>query len=148
MEITFYNNASEPNKVDKDLTAVGTRNCKLREATSILFPQIEVESETPITANYAYIPDFNRYYFVKETHNVQRRIWVYDLAVDVLTTYKTPLKECQATLDRQEFQYNLYLPDDKWDAEADTFTITNRIGTGAFDNGNIVLLLANCRNIE
>lgn len=47
----------------------------------------DLEPLNPVNWNYAYIPEFKRYYYVKEwvTNNGQ---WVVFLAVDVMATYK------------------------------------------------------------
>lgn len=70
--LTLYNNSSAPNVIDKKITQVGTtltgqlkENIKLRNVV-ITIPYISGYA----SINYAYIPEFHRYYYVEvETMN-------------------------------------------------------------------------------
>ena len=67
-------------------------NCVLKSDSSILTPTIELQ--LPITQapnyNYAYIPAYGRYYYVKDWL-FTNRLWVASLSVDVLATYKSAI---------------------------------------------------------
>lgn len=70
--------------------------CVLKDSTSVIAPQITLIFPngllSPSSYNYAYIPDFHRYYFVTDITFVQNRV-SYTLACDVLASYWDTLKE-------------------------------------------------------
>lgn len=115
--IVFSSNSSPTIKVDKDLTEVVTVTGTLRGTTSILDPVVAVESS--LTAdivsriNYAYIEQFNRYYYVTDITSEVTGLWVISMHVDVLMTYKAGIRAQNAVVSRQSGQYNLML-DDGW----------------------------------
>lgn len=65
-----------------------------------------------LTANYAYIPDFNRYYFVTDIAAVGRNLWMISLAVDVLMTYYCDIMDLSAFVARNEKLYSPFVVDD------------------------------------
>ena len=114
MEIILYYNDSEKIKLDKDLTQIGTIEGRLFQNTSITKPSIMFDLDTPVfSANYLYIPQFNRYYFITDVVNVSANKWQIQARVDVLTSFKSAIRENTAIIERQENEYNLYL-DDKY----------------------------------
>lgn len=115
MDITFYTNESPDNEVTKTLTQLYTCSGELHENCSIIDPVIACEvnnvgsSNIPII-NYAYIPDFNRYYFVRNI-TFEGKLVRFDMHVDVLSSFATELKNHNAIIARQQNKYNLYLQD-------------------------------------
>ena len=102
--ITLYRNSAEPNRVDKSsyLTEVQTISGVLREETSILAPILTLELSTRPNANYCYIPQFNRYYYITDIVSVRNNLWEISLSVDVLMSHKAQLLNCVAFIDRNE----------------------------------------------
>lgn len=114
MEIILYYNNSEKIKLDKELTQIGTIEGRLFQNTSITKPSIMFDLDTAVfSANYLYIPQFNRYYFITDVINVSANKWQIQGRVDVLTSFKSAIRENTAIIERQENEYNLYL-DDKY----------------------------------
>lgn len=114
MEIILYYNDSEKIKLDKELTQIGTIEGRLFQNTSITKPAIMFDLDTTVfSANYLYIPQFNRYYFITDVVNVSANKWQIQARVDVLTSFKSAIRENTAIIERQENEYNLYL-DDKY----------------------------------
>lgn len=114
MEIILYYNDSEKIKLDKELTQIGTIEGRLFQNTSITNPIIMFDLDTTVfSANYLYIPQFNRYYFITDIVNVSANKWQIQARVDVLTSFKSAIRENTAIIERQENEYNLYL-DDKY----------------------------------
>lgn len=142
MRVILYKNQSEPERMDKNLVLVKETNCDLLEGCSMVDPILILQSNAPILANYAYIPDFGRYYFIKDNINEQGKIWSLKMHCDVLSSFKNGIRNSLATIDRNEFDFNLYIPDEKFVLESDTFTITNAIG-GSFLNDLVVLTMTN-----
>ena len=114
MEIILYYNNSEKIRLDKELTQIGTIEGRLFQNTSITKPSIMFDLDTAVfSANYLYIPQFNRYYFINDEVNVSANKWQIEAKVDVLTSFKSAIRENIAIIERQENEYNLYL-DDKY----------------------------------
>lgn len=119
MTITLYNNASDPLVVDKSLSNALTLTGDLREMCDIENPSLLVESTTLLNYNYAYIPDFNRYYFfAKPPTAVAKNLMLLELTEDYLMSFKTEIKATKAIIKRQERQFNKYLNDEEYQSYA------------------------------
>lgn len=116
MNVIIYQSLSEGNVVNKQLNELANVNGTLRESTSILNPSITFEDNSNgfTLANYIYIPDFNRYYFITNVTSIRNGLWQIDCHVDVLMSWKNYFLNLSAIVARQENLYNLYLNDDKF----------------------------------
>lgn len=68
-------------------------SCVLKSGCSIVSPVIEFNignTTNPERYNYAYISEFNRYYFIEDWY-YERGIWNATMRCDVLATYKTEI---------------------------------------------------------
>ena len=117
MQIILYNNSAEKNRVDKTsyLSNALTLNGNLRSGDSgdILNPTIYLEmNNTSLPSyNYAYIPTFNRYYFISNIRPARNNYWEVNMKVDVLMSFKTEIKNQTALVARNENEYNNYVID-------------------------------------
>lgn len=113
MNIVLYVNASEINAVDKKLTELTTLTGTLREQSSIIDPVITISGIDSYVGqmNYAYIPDFNRYYFITNVESVRNNLWKVSFHVDVLYTYRDAIRANSAIIERNENEYDLKLND-------------------------------------
>ena len=97
--------------------------CKLKTPCSILKPVLELSinpsniTGMATTANYVYIPDFNRYYFVVNTVMNGRLLDLY-LDVDVLGSYKTVIGNSTQYVLRSASSYNGTIKDTKYPVRA------------------------------
>lgn len=64
-------------------------------------------------SNYAYIPQFNRYYYIDNIVSVRTGLWRLDMSCDVLMSFKDKILDLDAYIGRQEFKYDKFLFDDK-----------------------------------
>lgn len=85
--------------------------------TYITFNGIKITWESFIydyvlAANYAYIPEFNRYYFINDIISVRKNIWQLVMNVDVLMSYKDHILKLDAFVTRNEFDFNPLIKDD------------------------------------
>ena len=93
MEIQFFTFSKRPNSTKTPVggSAVFSASWVARGAVDILNPIISLAAaQPPITYNYAYIPDFGRYYFVKSWELVNDLWYVY-MTCDVLASWKAPI---------------------------------------------------------
>lgn len=111
--ITLYNNKSEPNRVSKDITEVGSIYGTLRKECSIIEPIITIEYDGFPTFNYVRVDAFDRYYFVTDIVSVRQNVWEISLNIDVLMSYKNAIAECVGFIDRNEFTFDHMLQDKK-----------------------------------
>ena len=68
-------------------------NCIIKSGSGMMHPTITLDlgkTSDPSQYNYAYIPNFDRYYFIEEWY-FDRALWTASLKVDVLATYKTEI---------------------------------------------------------
>ena len=113
MTINLYTNISEVNAVDKDLTTLATLTGTLREQSSIIDPVItfsDIDSYVS-SMNYAYIQEFNRYYFITNVESIRDNLWKVSFHVDVLYTYRAEIRANSAIIERNENEYDLKLND-------------------------------------
>ena len=77
MNIVLYANVSEINAVNKNITELITLTGTLREQSSIIDPVITISDIDNYVGqmNYAYIPEFNRYYFITNVESVRNNLW-------------------------------------------------------------------------
>lgn len=144
MVIDLYINSSENNRVSKVLSGKFELTGTLRGETNVINPEILIEHTNPTGYNYAYIPEFNRYYFINEFTAVRNGLWRVRLAVDVLETYKTQIKQMASIIDKQQNKgnSNLYLNDGSYVIDSRSYnTILNF--SGGFNNvGEFILITA------
>lgn len=101
MQIDFYTNFYKKNNSTLRPTATGvtakyTVSGYLKEPCSIMNPVINIQNNplqnAPCVFTYAYIPEFYRYYFVKDWV-WNDGLWTVYLDVDVLATYRGDIGE-------------------------------------------------------
>lgn len=136
--IVFYQNTAEPNRVDKTsyLTSIETLTGTLREPSSIINPSITIQRTNVPNYNYAYIAQFNRYYFIAPNGitSVGKNLWKIDLQCDVLMSYKTAIGNLSAVVGRQENNYNADLVDPQLPVEKEPDISFVAIASSAFNN--------------
>ena len=101
--ISLFKTASENNRVVKALTSGKEMSGELRNQTSVLNPSIRIESADNIsTYNYAYIPEFGRYYYIADITSVRTNCWIISLRCDVLMSYSAQIKALRPIIEREE----------------------------------------------
>lgn len=143
MDITFYINNSEKNKISKNLTNNTHISGTLRNETGVMNPVILIHSVNPTKFNYVYIPEFNRYYFITDMVSIRTDIWQVKLHVDVLMSFKDSLKNVKVILNDSEVEgADNYLTGEQWVTNVkDTTSIIN-FPNGLRDNGEYILITA------
>ena len=139
MQIKLYKNLSEVNTIGKTLTEESVRTGTLKDGGSVLSPSVVLTGENLSGFNYAYIPQFSRYYFIKEITSVKSGLWEISMRVDVLESYKEQIKAQKAVVERQENEYNLYLNDPEWKVYTNKQVLTREFPSGFLNSGNYFL---------
>lgn len=117
LTIKFYVNSSDPRKADKSLTEIqgmSDNDFLLKEDTSVQNPVILVEASSfDASANYCYIANFGRYYYIQDKKIVPGGLFEIACHCDPLTTaFKSgQLGNCSGIVFRQQKKHNLYIDD-------------------------------------
>lgn len=130
MNITLYVNSSENNRLDKSLSTVGSYSFSFKDESSVFNPQVLITvGDSLASVNYAYISQWERYYYVTEIQVVRAGLFLLKLHTDVLMTWKSQIRACSAVCSRQEGVYNLYLDDPEFKVynyrEVDCYTFNS-----------------------
>lgn len=107
MEVKFFNFVKKTNSTKRpDLSApLFTAQCQLKEPCSVMDPVL-ILSTGYSPATYAYIQNWDRYYYVTDINfNTGGRIEI-SLKNDVLATCKTAIANYSCFVERSESQYN------------------------------------------
>lgn len=86
-----------PNTVNKTLTEQETVTGLLNASFDILNPVLRFKTRTPVSFNYCYINELQRYYFVKDVAQ-DGDMCTVRLNVDVLFTYKDKILQATGTV--------------------------------------------------
>lgn len=109
LTISFYNNNSERNSINKSLNPLVTNvTGDLVNECDVIRPVIRIKqnvlANSMTSCNYCHIKDFNRYYFVDSLVTVRTGIVELHLTVDPLYTYASQIASCVALIDRTEWE--------------------------------------------
>lgn len=117
MELTLMYTESPNAALVKDYTVNGGYSGTMRTAISALRPVIDVNiadaTNTIMNSNYAYIQEFNKFYFIRNKTCVLNNLWRLELEEDVLMTYHVDILNSNGIVSRQRDNYDMYLPDPK-----------------------------------
>lgn len=108
MIMRMYNTSDSNNTINKTLANETEFNIKLKGDTSITQPVVVLHSNNIILFNYAYIPEFNRYYFVDKIELFPNGIYNITLKVDVLESFKNDIKNSYGMISKQTNINNYY----------------------------------------
>lgn len=87
INVNFYTFGKRCNSTKIVDSAAVEMQCALKSPTSIIHPMLEIHAENPTAYNYAYIPAWNRYYWV-DNWTWDSGLWVAALHVDVLSSWR------------------------------------------------------------
>lgn len=106
-------------------------DCILKAGSGIIHPTLSFDigvASDPSQYNYAYIPVFDRYYFIEEWY-FERALWTCTLKVDVLATYKTEIGNSNLYVMRAAAEHDGSIIDTLYPAKAgcsfDSDTVSN-----------------------
>lgn len=143
MKISFYANNSEKNKLNKVLTELSTLEGNLRDGSSIIDPIVTIAATNPYTYNYAYIPEFGRYYFITDIISVRTGIWQIKMHVDVLMSFKEKLNSAKIVLSDSTSEGAVnYVSGDQWFTNVKNTTNIIEFPKMLNDEGEFILITA------
>lgn len=111
MIMKLYTTKTPYNTIGKVLENEKEYNIKFKAQADRTKPVVVLMSETMIDFNYAYIPDFNRYYFVEKIEVTPNKIYNISLRCDVLESFKNDILESSGFVNQQTTPNKYYNSD-------------------------------------
>ena len=144
MLVKLYQNTSPNNKIGKTLNQETTFEGSLRDSSKVVKPVIMIETNNLTNFNYAYIPEFNRYYYIREIESYRTGFWLITLEVDVLETYKNQIMGLDCIIEATEsYGGNDYLSNsESWVSSVKAKTDIIRFNSGLLEDGEYILITA------
>lgn len=150
--ITLYKMTQDKKIVVKTLNAsntIASLSASFKGECSMTDPSVIVAYGTDyLTANYMYISDFGRYYFIEQTVVSEQHI-IHTCHVDVLMSFYDSVKESDVILKRaeQKDKYCLYLDDPYFMTRADDIVEVKHFpNEDAFTGYNYLLTVSGPRH--
>lgn len=112
MQLILYNNISDKRKLNKTITQLSTVEIKLKNENELVNPTVILSaSYLPPSANYAYIADLGRYYYINSQRILPGNQLELNLSVDVLMSWKAVINSAHVIAARSTNLPNKHLPD-------------------------------------
>ncbi len=99
MILTLYKTLDGDNVINKTLTEPTDFNINLKAEVDINSPELLMVRVTGLDYNdynYAYLPDFERYYFIRSCRLINASIYKLTLECDFIETYKADILSSSA----------------------------------------------------
>lgn len=144
MDLRLYYTSDENNKINKSLSNGVILTGTMRDSSSIINPVILVEGSSFSEYNYAYIPQFDRYYFIKGITNYRNNLWILEFECDVLMSFKSSILNMNCILiETEDKGADRYLADSRvWVAKVKDKTDIINFPNGLLTNGEYILITA------
>lgn len=117
MTVIFANITADRLQLDKrsefDAANQTTLNCQISEPCNVDAPELLLSAQYVTGFNYAYIPRWEKYYFVGDGTVIDGNRATLPLSVDVLTTNADDIKNLTVRLRRYERKLTPDMPDNQ-----------------------------------
>ena len=140
MIVNLYNNESPANKISKNITLLSALSGELRGETNIVNPIVRVYATTFPAFNYAGIPAFDRYYYLRDVRQVRTDIWELSLESDPLMSFD--LSDVAGVLVEGSAGGSDYLEHRHFVRNVKTKTNILNFSNGLLENGEYILITA------
>lgn len=109
--VHLYSFTKRENSTKRPSSGGTTYDCLLIDETSLMDPVFKLAiGSNPIGKNYAYVPDFDRYYFITDITSSQN-FWFISCTCDVLASFKTEIGAETHYVVRSAQAYDEYISD-------------------------------------
>lgn len=132
MTINLSYTIDDPKTVSKSLTSVASSvSITPKGNLDILTPLVVLAyNDDYLSANYAYISDLGRYYFIKDMVLSPGKQIVLQLEIDVRMTWADGIRGCSGVVVRSQSVGPTYFPDDKYPVDPRRVWLESRILSG------------------
>lgn len=138
--INLYNNESPANKISKNITLITALSGELRGETNVVNPIVRVYATAFPAFNYARIPAFDRYYYLRDVRQVRTDIWELSLESDPLMSFD--LSDVAGVLVEGSAGGSDYLEHRHFVRNVKTKTNILNFSGGLLENGEYILITA------
>ena len=137
MTAILYKNTSSSKTLNKNLVEIGRTNLTLYELSDLLNPRFKLKNKT--TANYLFIQDLGYYYINNQILGNQCCFLVCEK--DVLMSNKSEILDLDCFVLRNEYEYNLDIPDNLLPLQEKTvvYSRTDNQNAPQIGNGTIIM---------
>lgn len=112
MTVNLYQIAEDPRVVPKTLPEAAVLTGSIRDdQVDVMHPAILMSGAPSDTYNYAYLPDFGRYYFVDPPITERTGLIRLQMHIDVLQTYYDQIIVAPVIVERSADRYNMDIAD-------------------------------------
>ena len=92
INVNFLTTTDDNRKVSKSFTVnISNVACDIYDSCDLYNPTLLVKSNSVISSNYLYIPNFNRYYFIVNKNLDKAGITIINCECDVLMSFKNDI---------------------------------------------------------
>lgn len=138
--INLYNNESPANKISKNITLITALSGELRGEANVVNPIVRVYATAFPAFNYARIPAFDRYYYLRDVRQVRTDIWELSLESDPLMSFD--LSDVAGVLVEGKSGGSDYLEHRHFVRNVKTKTNIINFSNGLLENGEYILITA------
>ena len=144
MEVQFFYNTSDMRTINKTLMVGATFSGQARDEVEIMSPVVRFDTDEVMRFNYAYIPQFQRYYFVDGVNAFREGLWDVTMSVDVLMSFRGHILQLPVVIDKQSMQENgdEYIDDSSLVVDNVMFTSVYNFPSGFNSTPELILITA------
>lgn len=144
MEVTFYYNQSDARQINKVLITGETFEGQARDEVNVINPIVLFDTPDILSYNYAYIPEFQRYYTITDKNAHREGLFEVTFDVDVLMSFRQDIFNMSAVVDKQTMAINgdEYIDDSSLVADNVQFIQVFDYPNGFNENPEYVLITA------
>lgn len=108
MKLKLYHTRNSNNTIGKVLEDEQVFDIDFKDTADVIKPVIRLYHVGKLIYNYAYIPDFDKYYFINNIDIYPNYIHKIKLETDVLETYKDDILESEGIISRSTYSDDYY----------------------------------------
>ena len=145
MTVSLYKTSSDKRRINKNLTTIKTNiECIIKDINDIYNPSIVLENDNLSldVCNYAFISEFNRYYYINDIKTLTGNRVALNLSVDVLMSFSSDILTIPVIIDKQEqiSMADKYFNDGSFLATQREFVRIKEFANGFNDSGTYILI--------
>lgn len=144
MQVQFSYNKSDERQIFKTLVTGVTLQGTLRDDSSIISPSILFQSSDVMRYNFCYIPEWQRYYFVRNVTSYRNNLYLVEMECDVLMSFKNDIANFEVVVDKQTMESNgdEYIDDGSLVCDNYMFNRVYNYSTGFNNSPEYILITA------
>ena len=144
MEVQFFYNTSDARVINKNLIVGEKFEGQARDEVNILTPVIIFDTDEILRYNYAYIPQFQRYYSIADKNVFREGLFMVTFSVDVLMSFRGHILQLPVVVDKQSMPENgdEYIDDSSLVTDNIMFTTVYNYPDGFNNTPELILITA------